>query len=273
MKWHSRVAFCLAAVSVACGVAGVARADEVDQCADEAEQAPLLRDKGRWLEARRLFEMCAADACPRIVRDDCRKALAGLSAQIPKLDVRVHDDHGQDVIDAEVTVDGVRVDADDRARGVEVDPGTHVVRAVRPPLASTEERVVVVEADRARVVDLVLGAPAPAPSLAVHVAPAPVATSSPGRDRTAAIVVGSIGLGLVAGFGAVGTWTLVDYQRLHDECAPRCGTSQVDPVRTRGIVADALLGAGLVSLVVAGVLWLSAPEHHASKVGIAWTPP
>jgi hypothetical protein len=257
----------LMAASSVIAFAAPAHADDADRCADQAETAPVLREKGRWLEARSLYERCAADACPRVVRTDCREALADLNRAIPKLSVRVRDDGGRDRVEVRVEIDGVSVGAEERARGVDVDPGRHVVRAhldgsgAAQRLEPQEQIVVVDPADRARVVEIVLTRPAPAAATAPATALPPRAVA-PQRNRTAAVIVGSVGLALLAGFTAVGSSTYADYTHLQATCGHACNRADVDSLRTRGVIADSLLGAGLVSLVVATVLWFSAPERH-----------
>jgi hypothetical protein len=244
-----------------------AQADDADRCADQAETAPVLREKGRWLEARSLYERCAADACPRVVRTDCREALADLNRTIPKLSVRVRDDGGRDRVEVRVEIDGVSVGADERARGVAVDPGRHVVRArldgsgPAQRLVPSDQIVVVDPADRVRVVEVVL-TDAPAAATTIPVAALRPRAVTPQRNRTAAVVAGSIGLTLLAGFTALGGSTYADYSHLQGTCAHACNRADVDSLRTRGAIADSLLGAGLVALVVATVLWFSAPERH-----------
>jgi hypothetical protein len=265
----------LMAASSTLAFATPAHADDADRCADQAETAPLLREKGRWLEARSLYERCAADACPRVVRTDCREALADLNRTIPKLSVRVRDDGGRDRIEARVEIDGVRVGPDERARGVEVDPGRHVVRArldgseAAQRLEPSEQVVVVDPADHLRVVEVVLTTPAAAATAAPAAMP-PARAVAPQRNRTAAVIVGSIGLTLLAGFTALGSSTYADYSHLQGTCGHACNRADVDSLRTRAAIADSLLGAGLVTLVVATLLWLYAPERHGAS---AYRPP
>src|ERR1700722_16973194 len=81
------------------------RADDAERCAEQAEQAPVLRDKGDLVDPLRLFESCAAEASPRVVRGYWRAALVELPGVIPRLAIRLRDEHGLDLVDAQVTVD------------------------------------------------------------------------------------------------------------------------------------------------------------------------
>jgi hypothetical protein len=230
-----------------------AGADDAERCAEQAEQAPTLRDHGALLDALRLFESCAADACPRVVRQDCRAAIVDLRERIPRLAIRVRDEHGVDLTDAQVTVDGRSVTTEACAQGIPVDPQTHVVRVMRPPFRATERGVVMASTDRTRVLEIVLSAP-----------PAPILTESTSRNRMPAFIVGSVGLASVATFGVLGTWTLVDYEDLRGSCQTSgCSSASVDSAHKRAYIADAFLGTGIATLAVAAVLWLTAPRKGA----------
>jgi hypothetical protein len=91
-------------------------------------------------------------------------------------------------------------------------------------------------------------------------------------NHAASFVFGGVGLALVAGFGAIATWTYLDYQHLASTCSPGCGDDAVSSLRTRALAADVMLGVGLASLVVATILWFTAPSgrstaaHNALRV-------
>ncbi len=228
-------------------------AGEAEDCATEAEKASDLKDSGQWRAAMRTFEGCARESCPRVVREDCRKALAEIHDLGPRVVVHVRDEQGLDVADARVTIDGDEIGKEDRMRGALVDRGTHRVRASYRHMPEVGQDVVVVAADRMRTVELVLRSSAP-----------PVVKEEPAsRNRTAPLVLGSFGLAAVAAFGVIGTWTYVEYRQL-DTCRPNCDSSRVDPTHTRAYVADALLGVGLASLAVATVLWFTAPTRGSA---------
>ena len=228
-------------------------ADESEQCATDAEAAMDLREAGKLRDATKRLEACARDACPKVVREDCRTALADLRTHAPHVTVRTRDPLGRDLPDARVTIDGAPVDLDARVHGLLVDPGTHAVRATYDGYVERELTVVVIAADVARTVELTLE---PRPS-----------SAPPTRDRTAAIVVGSLGVAGLATFGALGTWTYLDYRHSSSGCAPGCAPADVDGLRTRAHVADVALAVGIVALASATILWITAPTHAAGAPG------
>jgi hypothetical protein len=241
----------MAAVLVVVVTSASARADEAERCAEQAEQAPVLRDKGQLVGALELLESCAQDACPRVVRDDCRAALVDLRDRIPKLTIHVRDPQGLDVADARVTLDDRPLTTQAYAQGVPLDPRAHVVRVVRPPFRPVEQSVVIAATDRARNVEIVL------------TSPPPVVVVEATRNRTAAVAVGAFGLAFVATFGVIGTWTLVDFENLQTACRTSCTGSAIDDAHNRGYIADAFLGAGILTLAIATALWFTAPLRHA----------
>lgn len=239
--------------------ASVASADELtpDVCASTAERASDLRDSGHLHDAAASFAICARDACPKIVRDDCRRGLQSINEGGPHLVPRLRDSAGRDVLDAELLLDDAPLPARGRTNGVLVDPGAHVLRARRGGVVIAERGVVVAATDGLRAVDLTIDAPA-AP-------PPPVAA----RPSKLPWIIGGAGLGVLVVGGALGTWTYLDYRSLKDDCGPRCSDARVDPVHTRGVVADVMMGVGLVTLVTAVVLKLT--DHGAPRtVGLAW---
>ncbi len=257
----------LAALAMAATSTGAALADDANECATRAESAMDARES-RPAEAIALFEQCAKDACPRVVREDCRAALAELREIAPRLSVRIRDDGGADVVDATVTLDGVTLSTEERARGIFVNPGPREIVVTRPNGQRAAKQVVVLASDRARVVDIELpsglGVAAPPP----EERPAQFTIE---RVRTPAIVVGSVGVASLVAFAVLGGWTYADYRRLDDTCRPDCLASDIDPVRARALAADVTLAVGATSLVVATILWFTAPEHRVPRrAALAW---
>jgi hypothetical protein len=222
-----------------------------EECAAQAEHALLLQDTGHPVSALEEFQACAAETCPKVVRDDCRRAILEIRKTAPRLFFRVREPSGLDLVDASLSLDGQPVSTDDRARGRFVDPGVHVVRASTATAATVTRSVLVAATDRERIVEIVLTqAPAAAP------APEP-----PRRDHTLGLVVGGVGLSLLTTSGVVGATAVSSYRALEERCGSACSAEDVSSLRTRIVVTDVLLAAGIVSLVAAGVLWVLAPER------------
>jgi hypothetical protein len=262
MRWSSRGSGVAPALVIAT-LLSPARADVAGRCADAAERGSDLRTQGRLLAAAKLFEECSVDACPRIVREDCRVALHAVREATPRVTVRVRDAAGLDAAHARVTVDGAEASPDACAQGIPVDPGAHVVRASLPDLPPLDREVIVAATDRLRAVEL---APAARPDAQASPAPGPRRTLIPPPEirvnRTPAIATGAFGLASLGVFGVLGIASLVDYQHLKDTCHGACSPDQVAPARTRAAVGDVFLGAGVVTLAVATALWFAAPKRR-----------
>jgi hypothetical protein len=226
-----------------------AHADVGERCATDAERATDDREAGRVRAAIDGFTRCSRDVCPRVVRMDCREALAAVRESAPRLIARVRDRNG-DLPRASVAIDGDPLTSDDLVHGRVVDPGSHRLRATLEGYAPLERDVVVTISDRAKVVDLVM------------TEAARKTTWMPRRDRTAAYVVGGVGVGLVTAFGVLGTFTYLDYRALERQCGPRCPEGDLEGPRTRGLLADIALGAGVLALGLATILWVTAPERR-----------
>ncbi len=247
-----RLAGFLVALAVA-SASGTAWAD-AESCAEDGEAAADARDAGHYRDARTRYERCAVEACPRIVRDDCRAGIAWLRSDAPSLVVRVRSAAGADVAAAHITIDGVVLPAEDAAAGVLVDLGTHVVGASAPGYAPREESVVVGKVDHARAVELVLASSGG--KVAGPLAPTTVVE----RDRTGAFVAFGVGAAALAVFGVVGTVSLVAYEDLKSSC-PRCEQSAIDRAHAQAIAADVALGIGVAAVAVGVVLWFVAPAR------------
>lgn len=255
----------LVTVALAAALASPARAADppakldAETCASTAERAADERDSGRLRDAARSFAVCARDECPRIVREDCRRGLGAISENGPHLAPRVRDASGADVLDAEVLLDGVPVEAEARARGVLVDPGPHVLTARRAGVLAGRATILVAAGDRLRTVDVTLDAP--------------VEVERPPSHTPSWVAFGVAGAFLAAG-GGLGTWTYLDYRALDRECRPTCSDDRIDPVHTRAIVADVALGVGAAALVTAVVLRVterrSAPRSGPDVAVLSW---
>jgi hypothetical protein len=121
-----------------------------------------------------------------------------------------------------------------------------------------EQAVVVREREKGRSVMVDFGSQ---PQAAPPEAP-PAPSGGKGGPPLAAWVlagVGAVGLGGFAYFGLTGA---SDASNLRNTCAPRCSSSSVSDVRQKLLFADISLGAGVVSLAVAGVLLLTSGHHE-----------
>jgi hypothetical protein len=237
--------------------AGPARAAglDADGCASAAEKGQDLRWAGRLLAASTELRTCIDRACPAIIRSDCARWTAEVESATPTIVIRARASDGRDLVAARVRVDGELLEDALDGRAHALDPGEHLLRFEADGAPPSEERVVVREGEKLRVVDVVLGpwpSPAPAP-------PSRPERSSPPRPRPNGWTWALGGAALAA--GGAGAWLLAsslsDYRRLQRSCgvSGSCTAAQVDDVRNRVWAGDvALIGAAALA---AGALWVT----------------
>jgi hypothetical protein len=80
-------------------------------------------------------------------------------------------------------------------------------------------------------------------------------------------IFGAVALAGVATAAAMGIWALVE--RNDASCAPFCTDAQVDPIRTKLVIADVGLGIAVAALAVGGYRYLTrapAPPNTDIKL-------
>ena len=83
---------------------------------------------------------------------------------------------------------------------------------------------------------------------------------APRPTHTLAYVIGGVGVAALAGFGYFAWSGKSRRNELADTCSPSCPKNQVDGVRSKYLVADILLGVGVVALGTGAYFYFSAPE-------------
>jgi hypothetical protein len=246
---------CALAVTLATAAAA---ADETDACLAASDKGQKERDDGHLLEARKQLLLCSREVCPRLVRNDCEKWASEVQERMPTIVFGARDARGTDLVDVGVEVDGSTVTTKLDGRPVPVDPGEHRLRLLHEGDAAVEQKVVVREREKGRAIMVDFGAQ---PQATPPEAPAPGSEEKSGPPVTAWVLggVGAVALGSFAYFGLTGA---SDASNLRNTCAPRCSDASVSSVRQKLLIADISLGAGVVSLGVAGVLLLTS-RHHA----------
>jgi hypothetical protein len=194
-------------------------------------------------EALDRFRRCAIDACPRVVREDCRQGLAGLR-DAPWLTVRVRDTSGRDLPASRIEIDGTALSTDEATQeGRLLDAGSHTLHVTGDGRVPDTRTLVIAKTDPPRTVDVMLREREI------------IAPRAP--NRTPAVVVGAAGLIGLGVFAVFGTWSFVDYQRLSHDC-PRCSQADIDAASSRAHVGDVALLVGAGALVAGAVLWFTA---------------
>ncbi len=242
------------------GSEGVALADEREQCAAAAEQAQQLRDEGKYRHAREQMLVCARDVCPGPIRSDCGKWLTELDRDAPTVVFGARDGRGADVLDVKVSMDGSPLVDRLDGKPVLVDAGEHTFTFETKDGAVKEERVLIRAAEKARPIIVTFEGAAPS---AIGGGTPPPEQSDHQVAREGSIVpslvlggVGVLALGSFAIFGISGKNDVDDLQK----CKPNCAESDVDSARTKLIIADISLGAGIVALAGAAFLYFTRPK-------------
>lgn len=190
---------------------------------------------------------------------------AALRPRVPRIIVRID---GGVPPGGSVSVDGKLLAASAVGVPVPVDPGDHVV-VLRRPGAADESSRVTVEVGTERVVALRGGAVADATPLEETPRDATSASRPP---RTGWILLGVGAVALVGG----GVSSLVALQNKSDvdaHCLDRVcdaqGLAAVDRARTWGWVGTGLLGVGVASAAIGGVVLLTSGSKRETRLGLA----
>lgn len=225
------------------------RKQQQQQCIAAAESGQQLRSAGKLRDARKAFAPCTASACSAAIRRDCGRWIDEIDTATPTFTVRLEDEHGADVAEGRILVDGeVLLGAGD-GHATAIDPGMHRFVWERDGGNVVQEQVMR-EGEHNRVV--VLQAPLvgpPPPTLAD--APAPPTARSP-----LPWIVGTTGAVLMVSGAVFWGIGLHDRANLSSTCAGAhaCVQSDVDASRTKLVVGDVLVGVGVVA--VAGAVYL-----------------
>ena len=142
----NRIVACLAAVAML-ATASSARATPPSKqaCAEANEDSQELRNGGHLRDARERLVFCAAQACPRLVRNDCAERLAEVERQLPTLALHVEDGHGHDLAGVKVTDNGDEVPDATKGKPLTLDPGEHRFTFDAPGFVHTEQRFVLIQ--------------------------------------------------------------------------------------------------------------------------------
>ena len=219
------------AIMLLSGVASAAPTKE--ECVNAHGNAQTERSAGRLRAARAELLVCASAACPGPVTNECVPWLAEVERATPTAVFEAREPDGSDAVDVTVLVDGEKVTDRLDGRAVPLDPGAHLVRFVTHR-AQVERRVVLGEAEKARLVRVDLPAPVLPPPAAKRAATWPI------------WLFGGVSVASLATFGGFALGGLSGEHDL-DRCSPRCPPSRTDPVHRDYVVADVFLGIGIAA--------------------------
>jgi hypothetical protein len=258
---RSRASTRFAVAAIASALAGVsldARADPAEDCASAAERAQALRARRQLREAHEQLLMCASSACPRLVRNDCEGWQREVDAELPSVVFRAVDSRARDVVGVEVTVDGRKVTSALDGAAMPMNPGPHRIRFEARSGAATEDEVLIVEAQKARIVTGRFLGPLRADG---------TRDDAPERPIPAPTWI-ALGAGAVAltVFTALEIVAQSELSKYHSGCGmtSTCDPDAVDATRTKFRVAGVALGVGVLALGLAAWTYFSRPESKAA---------
>lgn len=252
-----------------------ARAD-AHACTQAHTQAQVLGKQGDLLLAREQMLRCARADCPDLIVEDCAGWLPAMESRIPTAVFAVSDSEGRDVTEVTVTDQNGRVittQADGHA--VELDPGMYEFRVEAQGYAIYQQRVVLRESEKTRIVRIALRPTEPR---------APPAQSEPEPNRSiplaSYILAGAalVGGGMFAYFGLRSNSFASEFDDLHCADAATRRSEGLEPrcsnLESRGElysnVANVSLGLGLASLGTAVLVYaLTPPSPGEQDPGIA----
>lgn len=242
---------------------------ETNACASAYEQAQELRAEQHLRQAQRSLEACIEPSCPEFIRTECGRWLVEVEASLPTI-VLSAKKSGSEASAVRVLCDGAPLVESLDGKAVPVDPGPHTLTFVADATRSVELKVVFREGEKNRIIEAELGetkvpTKRAAPAPAVH--PTQVLATNSGSSW---LPYGFGGLGVlgVTGFAVLGVLGNRGLEDREARCAPSCTDADVSSVRTKYYLADLSLGVGIVSLGVAGYLFLSSPSKAAPPASV-----
>ena len=278
-----------------------------DRCVDAHGRAQVLRREGKFAASREQLRVCAATACPSMVRDDCTKRLDDLEAAQPTIVFEVKDANGADVSAVAVTVDGQPLVARLAGTALPIDAGEHVFTFEVEGQAPVSKKLVIHEGDKGRLERIVVGqasspppvpasSPAPTPSPApVHapqeatgtarfeVSPSETASTGggPGFQRVLGLVASGVGVAGLAVGSAFGLMAISQKNDQTTDCGSGPGCKNYDQAvsahsnaTTDSTISTTAFVAGAAFLVGGVALYLTASHgsEHPSGIAISLIP-
>jgi hypothetical protein len=198
------------------------------------------------------FIECSQESCPSAVRSACVEWLHDVEARRPSVVIAIVAADGRDITEVSIEVEGAAVE---QGTTVQVDPGFHRLRVHAPGYEDTSMSFVAREGEKRRPLRVQLDA------LREHVGHK---SERPGEVITPVTWVTG-GLAVLA-FGSFAYFGLTGRSRASDlraTCAPACAESDRSAVKTRYLVADLSLVAGLL---LGGVsVWSFLSTRHTEE--------
>jgi hypothetical protein len=246
-------------------VAPSAAADDKRACVEASDAAQAQRADGHLAAARTELLSCARDVCPPLVRKFCEKWLEEVQASTPSFVIRVIDAQHHDATDVRVLIDGHVVASTLDGRALDVDPGVHIFRFEPAGAPAFEDKVVVVEGEKDRVLAETIA------SAASFVAPRAV---DPKESTTRPIPIGVYVLGGAAAIALAGFFYFaVSGESDYSACAVHgCSPSARDSLDVRRALAWSSLGVSVAAIGAGSVLVVLRGPRGPAHVAIGSVP-
>lgn len=195
------------------------------ECTPAYTDTQVHRKDGRLRDARAAAIKCSQTVCI-FQRKDCVMWLEEIEAAMPTVVFAARDESGRDVATASVEVDDVVVQESLDGKPQEIDPGQHKVVFRSQGFPAVEQSVLIVDAEKGKVVSVTFARPAPEKPKAAAPPPAPPQDATPSLfDNPWPWVVGGAGLA-TAGVG-VAFWVMSIAGQ--DEISDNCGKTPAGP--------------------------------------------
>lgn len=240
------------------------------RCAKAYELGQRARKAGQLVTALEQLRQCAAPTCPSFVRDDCGRWSDEVSASVPTIVLSATTARGGDLLDVAVSIDGAPLLERLDGKALPIDPGTHLLRFEHEGSAAIEQRIVVHEGEKLRVVSVTFGPAAKGVAVADDGAQPAGATTGRARAPVGAWVLGAVGLASLGGFAYFASRGLGQKHDL-DGCKPGCDPGDVDAARRSFLIGDVFLGVGVAALAGAVVVYAVRPQSvdATASIGVA----
>jgi len=239
-----------------------ASADEKVDCISAHEGGQVARREGRFDRARDAFAACQKDECPAVLRSRCAEFARELETAQPTLVVIVRDAQGADIGGARVRIDGAPP-VDVTGMGLRLNPGSHALGVERDGFLPAQRTIVLPEGVKNMQAIVSLERPQAASGLP-SVEPG-VDSTRPNTTAWAFAIGGGVALLAAGGLSGAG-WVI--HANLQSSCGGTgCSDAQVEPLRIVWPAAFAALGIGVLSEVVAVVLFAKNAREPAPS---AW---
>jgi hypothetical protein len=265
------------AAAVLFQLAAPARAEAANACLTAADSGQDLQKAGKLRDARAQFLVCAQKNCNSVVRNDCERWLKEVDDAMPSVIVRVVDARGQDILGARVTIDDAPIALD--GKPVSVDPGQRAIKARAKSGDVAESKVLVVEHEKARVVELKftteLAQDSSRPASTTEQKPTEQKPTDGDANAAKAgspsltlpitlAAIGGVALGAFAFFEITGHAGYSDLENGCKNTPQGCSDQEIDPVKSKFVAAGVSLGISVVALGAAAILYFTRKPANAS---------